>query len=41
MTCTTPTLADPAPVPPTPETLSYSLTLPAAPQGPAVARAAT
>lgn len=41
MTCTTPTLADPAPVPPAPETLSYSLTLPAAPQSPAVARAAT
>lgn len=41
MTCSTSTLVDPSPVPPTPETLSYSLTLPAAPQSPAVARAAT
>ncbi|WP_210585582.1 ATP-binding protein [Streptomyces sp. GESEQ-35] len=38
-TCPTPT--DRPPTPPTPETLTYSLTLPAAPQSPAIARAAT
>jgi hypothetical protein len=39
--CLAPTTDDLPPTPPTPETLAYSLTLPAAPLSPAVARAAT
>ncbi|WP_344605820.1 ATP-binding protein [Streptomyces glaucus] len=39
--CPIPTPTDLPPAPPTPETLAYSLTLPAAPRTPAVARAAT
>ncbi|MET8247748.1 ATP-binding protein [Streptomyces sp. NPDC005202] len=39
--CLSATPVEPPPTPPTPETLTYSLTLPAAPQTPAVARAAT
>jgi hypothetical protein len=41
MSCSTPSRADLPPAPPTPETLAYSLTLPAAPQSPSIARAAT
>jgi len=41
MTCSTPTRADLPSEPPTPETLAYSLTLPAAPQSPSIARVAT
>ncbi|MBP2049284.1 hypothetical protein J2Z21_002215 [Streptomyces griseochromogenes] len=39
--CWVPTLEDAPPTPPTPEGLTYSLTLPAAPQSPPIARAAT
>ncbi|MFF4401757.1 ATP-binding protein [Streptomyces sp. NPDC001480] len=39
-TCLPPPSTDPLPTPPTPETLAYSLTLPAAPQTPAIARTA-
>ena len=39
--CQAPTPVDLPPAPPTPETLAYSLTLPAAPLSAAVARAAT
>ncbi|MFI1365750.1 ATP-binding protein [Streptomyces griseochromogenes] len=39
--CWVPALEDAPPTPPTPEGLTYSLTLPAAPQSPAIARAAT
>ncbi|MEV0737498.1 ATP-binding protein [Streptomyces sp. NPDC050549] len=41
MTCSTPTRADLPSEPPAPETLAYSLTLPAAPHTPSIARAAT
>jgi len=41
MTCSIPTGVDLPLAPPTPETLAYSLTLPAAPQSPSIARAAT
>lgn len=40
-TCPPPPAKDVTPTPPIPETLTYSLTLPAAPQSPAIARAAT
>ncbi|MFF4502130.1 ATP-binding protein [Streptomyces sp. NPDC001401] len=39
--CQVPTAVDAPPTPPTPETLAYSLTLPAAPRSPAIARTAT
>jgi hypothetical protein len=39
--CLAPADDDQPPAPPTPETLAYSLTLPAAPLSPAIARAAT
>ncbi|MBC9723677.1 ATP-binding protein [Streptomyces sp. TRM68367] len=39
--CQVPTATDLPPTPPSPESLAYSLTLPAAPHSPAIARAAT
>ncbi|MFH9731273.1 ATP-binding protein [Streptomyces sp. NPDC017260] len=39
--CSVPTSPDRPPTPPAPESLAYSLTLPAAPHSPAVVRAAT
>lgn len=39
--CSVPATSATPPTPPSPETLAYSLTLPAAPHSPAVVRAAT